>query len=58
MPIEIGTIVYLLIGLAMSYKICTLDDLSGSVVLAMFWPLFILGMFYIILDDWWRGRHG
>lgn len=58
MPVEIGTIIYLLIGFTMSYKICTMNDLSGSVVLVMFWPLFILGMFYIVLDDWWRGHHG
>lgn len=57
MPVEIGTIIYLLIGFAMSYKICTLDDLSGSVVLAMFWPLFILGMFYVVFDGWWRSRY-
>lgn len=58
MPVEIGTIIYLLISFTMSYKICTMNDLSGSVVLAMFWPVFVLGMFYIVLDDWWRGRHG
>ena len=55
---DISLIIYLFIGLAMGYKICPANDYGGCVVLSMFWPLFILGMFYIIFDDWWRGRHG
>lgn len=54
---EMLTVLYICIGVAIACGICfKKDDYGGGAVLSLFWPMFLLGVVFIILNDWWRGQ--